>query len=149
MDLRELHREIILDHARRPRHRGACAGETHGAAAENPACGDEVALHLRVNAARRIEEATFTGQGCALSQASASLLAARLRGRTVAEALATATQVRRLLAGEGLAAEEREALGDLGALGGAAEFPQRVQCASLAWQALERALGGAVDEPAT
>lgn len=108
-------------------------------------------MHLRLGpgAERRIEEATFTGQGCALSQASGSLLTVRLRGRSVAEALATAAQVQRLCGGAALPPEELEALGDLAALGGAARYPQRVRCATLAWQALECALAAARGEPST
>jgi nitrogen fixation NifU-like protein len=140
VDLSELYQEIILDHSRHPRHRGGCPGETHRARAENPTCGDEVAVHLRLSAEGRVEEATFTGQGCALSQASASLLTAQVRGRLVAEVLATAAQVQRLCVGEGLPPDGLAALGDLQALQGAAKFPQRVKCATLAWHALEQAL---------
>ena len=143
MDLSDLYQEIILDHSRHPRHHGACAGETHGACAENPTCGDEVAVHLRVTPEGRVEEATFTGQGCALSQASASLLTTKIRGRPAAEALATAAQVQRLFTGEPLPPEQVEALGDLQALQGAAQFPQRVKCVTLAWHALAEALGRA------
>ncbi len=141
MELNELYQEIILEHSRHPRHHGACGGETHRACAENPTCGDEVAVHLRVSVAGRIEDATFTGQGCALSQASASLLTTKVRGRSAAEARALAGGVRRLLAGAAQAADERDALGDLLALEGAAKFPQRVKCVTLAWHALEQALG--------
>ncbi len=140
VDLSELYQAIILDHSRHPRHHGACAGETHGARAENPTCGDEVAVHLRLSAEGLVEEATFTGQGCALSQASASLLTTTVRGRSVGAALATAGQVQRLFTGEVLEAGRMEELGDLQALQGAAKFPQRVKCATLAWHALERAL---------
>lgn len=141
MEPNDLYQEIILDHSRHPRHRGACPGATHGAQAENPNCGDEVAVHLRLSPEGRVEEATFTGQGCALSQASASLLTAKIRGLTTAEALAKAQQVERLFGGEPLSESELDALGDLRALEGAAQFPQRVKCATLAWHALEQALG--------
>ena len=143
MDLSDLYQEIILDHSRHPRHHGACAGETHEARAENPTCGDEVAVHLRVSPEGRVEAATFTGQGCALSQASASLLTTKIRGCTAAEALATASQVQRLFTGEPLPSERIAALGDLQALQGAAQFPQRVKCVMLAWHALAQALGEA------
>jgi len=140
VELSDLYQEIILDHSRHPRHHGACVGETHGAQADNPTCGDEVAVHLRLSPEGRVEEATFTGQGCALSQASASLLTTKIRGRSAAEALATAGQVHRLFTGEAVTAEQLEALGDLQALQGAAKFPQRVKCVTLAWHALEEAL---------
>jgi len=140
VEANDLYQEIILDHSRHPRHRGACSGATHGAQAENPSCGDEVAVHLRLSPEGRVEEATFTGQGCALSQASASLLTAKISGLTTAEALDKARQVERLFGGETLSEAELDALGDLRALEGAAQFPQRVKCATLAWHALEQAL---------
>ena len=140
MEANDLYQEIILDHSRHPRHRGACAGATHGAQAENPNCGDEVSVHLRLSPEDRVEEATFTGQGCALSQASASLLTAKIRGLTALEALAKARLIERLFGGEALSESELDALGDLRALEGAAQFPQRVRCATLAWHALEQAL---------
>ena len=145
MDPSDLYQEIILDHSRHPRHHGACAGETHGARAENPTCGDEVEVHLRLSPEGRVEEATFTGRGCALSQASASLLTTKVRGRARAEVQVLAAQVQRLLLGEALPPEQIEALGDLQALQGVARFPQRLKCVTLAWQALDRAL--AAPEP--
>lgn len=140
VDLAQLYQDIILDHSRHPRHHGACAGETHRARAENPNCGDEVVVHLRLSPEGRVEEVTFTGQGCALSQASASLLTTKVRGKPQPEALALATQVHRLLCGESVAPAELEVLGDLQALQGAARYPQRVKCATLAWLALGQAL---------
>lgn len=137
----DLDQQIILEHSRRPRHRCGCAGATHRAHTENPNCGDEVEVQLRLAADGRIAEATFLGQGCALSQASASLLTVKLRGLSRAEALGRASLVRRLLAGEPVAAADLDTLGDLRALRGARLYPQRVRCALLAWQALEQALG--------
>ncbi len=141
MDLHALYQDIILDHSRHPRHHGACTGETHRARAENPNCGDEVVLHLRV-ADGVVAEATFTGQGCALSQASASLLTTTVRGRPVAAMPELVGQVLALVSGAAQPAERLAALGDLAALQGASRFPQRVKCATLAWHALEDALAG-------
>ena len=140
MELSDLYQDIILEHSRHPRHHGACCGETHGARAENPTCGDEVAVHLRVGTDGRLAEATFTGQGCALSQASASLLTTKVRGCSAAEARAMAATVYRLASGGAVSETERDALGDLVALEGAAKFPQRAKCVTLAWHALEQAL---------
>lgn len=141
MELSDLYQEIILEHARHPRHHGPCTGATHAARAENPTCGDEVEVHLRLAPDGRIEEATFTGQGCALSQASASLLTTKVRGRPVTEVLSTAGQVQQLFTGTALTPEQLDTLGDLQALQGAAQFPQRVKCVTLAWHALQQALG--------
>ncbi|HLP09327.1 MAG TPA: SUF system NifU family Fe-S cluster assembly protein, partial [Opitutaceae bacterium] len=141
VELSDLYQEIILEHARHPRHHGPCTGATHAARAENPTCGDEVEVHLRLAPDGRIEEATFTGQGCALSQASASLLTTKVRGRPVTEVLSTAGQVQQLFTGTALTPEQLDTLGDLQALQGAAQFPQRVKCVTLAWHALQQALG--------
>lgn len=141
MDLEQLYQDILLDHSRHPRHHGACGGETHRARAENPTCGDEVVVHLRLSPEGTVEAATFTGQGCALSQASASLLTTKVRGKAQPEALVLASRVHRLLQGEALSPAETEELGDLQALQGAARYPQRAKCATLAWQALGLALG--------
>ncbi len=140
VDPAQLYQDIILDHSRHPRHHGACAGETHRARAENPNCGDEVVVHLRLSPEGRVEEVTFTGQGCALSQASASLLTTKVRGKSQPEAFVLASQVQRLMSGDGVPPAELEGLGDLQALQGAARYPQRVKCATLAWSALVQAL---------
>ena len=86
MDIRELYQEVILDHSRRPRNRGECPGATAHAQAENPSCGDEIAVHVKFGADHKVEALTLTGQGCALSQASASLMTLKVRGLPVPEA---------------------------------------------------------------
>ena len=145
VDLRELYQEVILEHSRRPRNHGPCPGETHQAHAENPTCGDEVGVHLRLSPERRVEAITFTGQGCALSQASASLLTTKIRGKTVAEAAAAVQQVQTLLTGGTLDEAQLDALGDVQVLQGAAQFPQRVKCVTLAWHALDQVLAAERD----
>lgn len=148
VDLHELYQDIILDHSRHPRHHGECPGETHRARAENPNCGDEVTLHLRV-VDGRVVDASFTGQGCALSQASASLLLTKVCGRPVAEVPELVRGMRELMSGEPQPESRLDALGDLAALQGAARYPQRVKCVNLAWHALEDALAtGRPDSPA-
>jgi nitrogen fixation NifU-like protein len=143
MEPQELYQQVILDHSRRPRHYGPCEGETHASRVVNPTCGDEVAVHLRVGPGGLVEEATFTGQGCALSRASASLMACRVRGGSVADALRSAASVGRLLAGEG--GEEYQELGDISVLITARQYPRRLDCVRLAWVALRRALEVPVD----
>ena len=142
MDIRELYQEVILDHSRRPRNHGECPGATGHASAENPSCGDEVAVHVRIGADLKVEAVTFTGQGCALSQASASLMTLKVRGLPVGEAAEAIHRVHRLMTGGKLEAAEREMLGDIEILEGAAQYPQRVKCVTLAWHALDQILKG-------
>lgn len=137
VDIRELYQEVILDHSRRPRNHGECPGANAHAEAENPSCGDEVAVHARLENDGRLSAVSFTGQGCALSQASASLMTTKVRGLSADEAESAIRRVQRLMQGEELPEAELEALGDLQVLRGAAAYPQRVKCVTLAWHALE------------
>ena len=145
MDIRELYQEVILDHSRRPRNHGDCPGATAHAQAENPSCGDEIAVHVRMSPDAKVEALTFTGQGCALSQASASLMTTKVRGLAIPEAAAAIDRVQRLMTGGKLDDAEREQLGDIEILEGAAMYPQRVKCVTLAWHALDQILKGKSD----
>jgi len=133
--LRELYRELILDHARRPRHFGRPEHYTHEAEGVNPLCGDKLHLYFRGEDGE-VREAAFEGSGCAISMASASLLTETVAGHSEAEALDTAVGIQAMLRGEDAGA----GLGKLEALAGVREFPSRVKCASLAWHALRAAL---------
>ena len=137
--LHQLYQEVILDHYRRPRNKGAIDEPTHTITMNNPLCGDVIELLLRVRGGR-IEEVGFEGRGCSISQASASMLTERVRGRTPSEALGIAATFTRMLHGDASAAED-ESLGDLRALAGVAKFPVRVKCALLAWNCLEELVG--------
>lgn len=137
--LEDLYREVILDHYKNPRHQGRVAGrDAVEVDLQNPTCGDEIHLSLRMEGGR-IADLAFEGRGCSISMASASMMAEALRGKTLDEAVGVSAAFKGMLAG-GPAAEER--LGDLVALSGVAQFPVRVKCATLAWNALMRALGG-------
>lgn len=141
-DLRDLYRELILDHSRSPRHFGRLAEATHTADGINPLCGDKLTLYLRVDD-DRIEESSFEGSGCAISIASASLMTDAITGQPVASAEACFEAVtRRLTTGETLPAPDLD-LDKLQALDGVREYPARVKCATLAWHALHAALGHA------
>ncbi|MBV9773731.1 MAG: SUF system NifU family Fe-S cluster assembly protein [Gemmatimonadetes bacterium] len=135
--LNALYQELILDHYRHPRNRGALEHPDVEIRMNNPTCGDEIVLHLRVRDGI-VEEVRFAGQGCSISQASASMMTQQLRGHPLADADALAARFREMLHGSGEAARDR-ALGDLRALAGVAKFPVRVRCAMLAWNALEEA----------
>ncbi len=137
-DLATLYQDLILRHHRRPKHRGALDAPTVEVRVANPTCGDTVSLALRV-AAGVITEARFDGEGCAISQASASMMTTGLQGRSLAEAEALATRFGALMAAEPGAAHD-PLLGDLRALASVAGFPIRVRCALLAFDALRLAL---------
>jgi nitrogen fixation NifU-like protein len=136
--VRALYQEIILDHYRRPRNRGELEGEHRTVEKRNPTCGDEITLHVHVEDGR-IAAGRFGGQGCSISQASASMMTVLLEGKTPEEALALADRFREMLHGSGEAAAD-PALGDLRALAGVARLPARVKCAMLPWTALEEAV---------
>lgn len=140
--LATLYQDLILAHHESPRGRGPLDDATHEARQENPLCGDRITLRLRLPAdLARVDAAAFEGDGCALSIASASLLCQRLPGISVAEARALLAEVRRLLArGPEHEHADRSLLGDLSALEGTRQFPARLRCALLPWEALARAL---------
>ena len=141
----DLYREVILDHYRRPRNAGALAEPTHFAEGLNPVCGDEVQLDLNVEG-DVICEMAFRGQGCSISQSSASMMTERVCGGTIAEA----RRVMQLFEAQLLeSAEPDPALGDLEALQGVAKFPVRVKCALLCWKVLREALKIDDNEQAT
>lgn len=138
-DLRTLYRELILDHARSPRHFGRLEGATHESEGINPLCGDKLRLYLRVED-DAIRDASFEGTGCAISVASASLLTDTVTGMDNAEAMAFSQALVERLKGEADEPATRIDFGKLRALEGVREFPSRVKCATLAWHALASAI---------
>jgi nitrogen fixation NifU-like protein len=142
--LRELYQEVILDHSRHPRHFGALDHPTHKAEGHNPLCGDRVTVTLMLQDGR-VSDIKFTGKGCAISQASASLMSEMLAGRTLEEAQKLMGGFLHLVKGEDssfLHPEDRE---QLDVMAGIREFPMRVKCATLAWHTFHNA----VEEGAT
>lgn len=136
--LGSLYQELILDHYKNPRNQGELEGATAVAHLNNPTCGDEIRLQLRVEDGK-IADARFVGQGCSISQASVSMMTQRLKGKTPEEATALIRRFTEMMHGDAEAARDK-ALGDLRALAGVSKFPVRVRCAMLAWNALEEAL---------
>ena len=134
---RSLYQELILAHYRNPRNRGELEDTDAEIHVNNPSCGDEITLRLRVRAGR-IDEVRFGGQGCSISQASASMMTEALRGRSLPEVQALTARFKELMQGSTGAATD-PSLGDLRAFAGVARFPMRVRCALLAWNALEEA----------
>lgn len=139
-DLRDLYRELILDHARKPRHFGKLAGATHTAQGINPLCGDKLHLYLQLDDAGKICDATFEGSGCAISVASASLLTDSVIGLSKSDALQRFEAVTSRLTSNSDHAGTDVDLGKLRALEGVREYPARVKCATLAWHALNSAI---------
>ena len=137
-ELEELYQEVILDHSRRPRNFGELASASVRVHGENPACGDEIHLSVRFGEDGSLEDIKFTGHGCAISQASASMMTTRLKGKNRDEALQVLGAFQDLVTGN--ATEPSRSLGDLDLLKGVRKFPQRVKCAMLAWRAVEEAL---------
>ncbi len=145
-ELRELYREVILDHNRNPRNFGELADADRVVEGVNPLCGDRLTLYVKL-AGDKIEDISFRGSGCAISVASSSLMTERVKGRSVAESLGLYDQVHDMLTGA--AEPDVEALEKLAALAGVREYPTRVKCASLGWHALQTALSGSEESVST
>ena len=133
--------EIIIEHSQFPRHHGPIENPTHQGQGENPFCGDRVKLQFAVGRKGRIERAGVESVGCAISVASASLLASHLQGLSLEEAEALFEQVRAAITGCYDEARD-EQLGELAALAFASLYPSRVKCATLPWHVLKHALSG-------
>jgi nitrogen fixation NifU-like protein len=154
--LEDLYREIILDHYRSPRNRGELetppAVKTEGF---NPLCGDEIVVYLDVEG-DQVADVKINGQGCSISQSSASMMSAAVKGKSVAEARALIRAFKAMMsihesrldgdasdsgdAGEAVAPDPEVKLGDLEALQGVVKFPVRIKCATLSWNTLAQGL---------
>jgi nitrogen fixation NifU-like protein len=137
-ELEELYQEVILDHSRRPRNFGELADATMRVHGDNPSCGDEIDLGVKFGVDGGVEEIKFNGHGCAISQASASMMTMKLKGKSRAIAQEMLDAFHGLVTGDN--DDANPLLGDLRLLRGVRKFPQRVKCAMLAWRALEEAL---------
>ena len=136
-DLNDLYQEVILDHNRRPRNFRTIEGASHHADGYNPLCGDKLSLTVQVEG-DAIKDVAFTGSGCAISKASASIMTDSLKGKSVAEARALFERFHRMITTP--PDQSVEDMGKLSVLAGVREFPVRVKCASLAWHTLKAAL---------
>ena len=135
-ELDELYQEVILDHYRNSRNKKPLPSPDIEYDGFNPFCGDEVVLQLKL-ADGTVQQAGFHGQGCSISQASASMMTDLLKGKTLEEAEALSEVFRRMMSGQEPTEEELEKMGDLEALKGVCKFPVRIKCALLAWATLE------------
>lgn len=138
-ELRELYQQVILDHNKSPRNFGELAQANHAAEGYNPLCGDRIHLFLIV-ANGVIQDLRFTGQGCAISKASASIMTSLVKGKSTAEAQELFSKFLQLITSDPTRAVDLSGFDRLAVFAGVREFPLRVKCASLAWHTLMSAL---------
>ncbi len=134
--LRELYTQTIMDHYQRPRNKGALESADLEEHLLNPLCGDEVTVYANFRDGK-LAEVRFEGRGCSISQASASMMTERLVGKSPGEAEAEIARFKTMMVGK----EEFPETDDLAALKGVIQYPSRVKCAMLAWDAFKRGLG--------
>ncbi len=144
MDLKDLYRDVIVDHNRAPRNFRKIA-DGRSQEGFNPLCGDKLTVYLKLDG-EKISDLSFEGSGCAISVASASLMTERLKGKTRAEALELFDEMHTLLTSSATPTDT-ESLGKLAALSGVREYPSRVKCASLCWHTLKGALDDGAHAP--
>lgn len=152
--LEDLYREIILDHYRNPRNRGELpTPPAYSETGFNPLCGDEITLYVQVDG-DQLSDVKLTGQGCSISQSSASMMSTAVKGKSMAEARATIRTFKAMMSiheqrldgdgadEDGAATDDQPevSLGDLEALQGVVKFPVRIKCATLSWNTLAQAL---------
>jgi nitrogen fixation NifU-like protein len=140
-DLSELYQQVILDHNKRPRNRGKLPTANRVAHGDNPSCGDQCNVYLRLDG-DRVGDISFDGSGCAISQASASLMTTLVKGKTAAEVEAMFQDFHKIVT----TGEAPEEISDLAAFAGVHAFPARIKCATLGWHAALNAIHG---DPAT
>ncbi|TNE48381.1 MAG: SUF system NifU family Fe-S cluster assembly protein [Deltaproteobacteria bacterium] len=137
-NLQDLYRKVVLEHNRNPRNFGALENFTHHAKGNNPLCGDCVELFLQVEG-NEVQQVGFEGEGCAICNASSSLLTEAIQGQSLQQVHSLHQRFEQMLAGEFSAQDEQE-LGPLLVFTGLADFPARLKCATLAWRTLQAAL---------
>ena len=143
-DLTDLYQQVILDHSRSPRNFLKMENPTRVAEGQNPLCGDQVTIYLRMNG-DRVEEVTFQGSGCAISKASASILTNELKGKTVTEIRELFHKVHDMVTTGKQSGQE----GKLAVFTGVHKFPARVKCAILPWHAALAAIEGKDEKVST
>src|SRR5699024_4440291 len=135
-DLDTLYRQVIMDHYQHPRNRGTFEDESLTVEMNNPTCGDRIFLQFKLDG-DIVEDVKFTGEGCSISLASASMMTQAIKGKTVEEALAMSELFSQMMLGEDIDFD-KFGLEDIEALQGVSNFPARIKCATLAWKAMER-----------
>lgn len=138
-DLRELYQSVILDHNKRPRNFCKPKGANRSAEGVNPLCGDQLTVYLSVENGV-VEDVGFSGTGCAISTASASLMTQSIKGKKIEDIEHLFTGFHQMVTSNPLSSIQGEDLGKLSVFSGVREFPMRVKCATLAWHAMTEAL---------
>jgi nitrogen fixation NifU-like protein len=144
VSLDDLYKEVILDHYKNPRNKRALPEASVSLHKNNPLCGDEITIHAKLQDGT-VAEVAFEGQGCSISQASASMLTEAVQGRSEKDAAGLAEEFRSMM--EGRAEPDEDQLGDLMALRGVVKYPVRIKCAVLGWDVLQDALAEATGTP--
>ena len=143
MELKELYQEIILDHAKNPRHKGKCDGYNRDAKAHNPLCGDKVHIFLKLDKDKNISGLSFEGEGCAISLASASILTDTLQGKDLTFTKKITTDFLSMLKNKTkitLNSLTEDQVTTITSLSGVQKFPMRIKCATMVWHTLLSAI---------
>lgn len=138
-NLDTLYRQVIMDHYKHPRNRGLLEDDSLTVEMNNPTCGDRILLHLKVEAGM-VEDVKFTGEGCSISLASASMMTQAIKGKKLKDALKMSQLFSDMMVGSEVDTEQF-GLDDIEALQGVSNFPARIKCATLPWKALEKGTG--------
>lgn len=139
MQLNSLYQEVILDHYKRPQHKGLATDFDAQVHHVNPSCGDEITLNVKLNG-DVVNAITWDGVGCSISQASVSILSDLLKGKSIADAEAVLNNFTALMQSKGTMVGDDEILEDAVALAGVSKFPARIKCALLGWMAYKDAV---------
>jgi nitrogen fixation NifU-like protein len=147
MELDSLYQEVILDHYKHPQHKSLSPNPTVQVQHVNTSCGDEITLNLHTNGTS-IQDITWDGVGCSISQASTSVVSDLVRGKSISEALTIIDSFQAMIQSKGNDAGNEDVLGDGVAFAGVAKFPARVKCALLGWMAVKDAISQSQKEKA-
>jgi len=137
VNLSALYQQVILDHYKKPRNKGAVEHAVLKKHLHNPTCGDDIEVQVSLGEDGRIDDVKWNGRGCSISMASASMMSVALKGKTLAEAQELMQSFYRMIQGE---EGNYKALGEIQALSGVSKFPVRIKCATLAWHCLEEGI---------
>lgn len=143
--LNNLYREVILDHSEHPHHKHALTAATNTITLKNPTCGDVINLELQVTD-EKISDIGFTGEGCTISQSSASMMTDAVIGKSIADSLDMAHIFSDMVMGKQHSQADLDKLGDAAILSSVMKFPARIKCATLCWWALRKSLGEEDDD---
>jgi len=149
MDLKQLYHDIILEHGKSPRNLGKCKGYSHEAKGYNPLCGDRVHVYLKLDTAKKVEDLTFEGDGCAISLASASIMTELIRGKSINDAKEIMNAFLNMIKNTSKIQSnhlDEDQKTKLMSLSGVKQYPMRVKCATLSWHTLISAIDNTQEE---